>query len=255
MWFSDVTRSAQSQSARGSAVVASPTSDAATETATLLEEFAEVIAHEMRTPLAIVLGAVDTVLTHHTEGTSEKLHELLQMIRRNAELATLLLGRLGLARDIEAGTVALSKGPVDIGSLVEESVSDLRSVILGSHPVEVHVSEVPLVSADPTAAREIVFNLLSNAAKYSDAAAPIAVRVSAVDGFVEVVVQNHGSGVTPGDTNAIFEKYWQQDAGSAGAGLGLYISRGLARAHGGDITVQPASDRGSEFRLSLPIPA
>lgn len=63
------------------------------ETATLLEEFAEVIAHELKTPLAIVLGAAETVLSHDAEDTTDELREMLQMIHRNAELATLLLGR------------------------------------------------------------------------------------------------------------------------------------------------------------------
>lgn len=224
-------------------------------TATLLEEFAEVIAHELKTPLAIVLGAAETVLSRHEADTSEELRALLQMIQRNAELATLLLGRLSLARDIEADTVELSLETVDAGELVSESVSDLRQVILRDHPVEVTIGDTPLVRADPTAAREIVFNLLSNAAKYSADAAAIEVTVARVGGMVDVVVRNHGSGVTPGDTDAIFEKYWQHDGAGPGAGLGLYISRGLARAHGGEITVQPATERGSEFRLSLPAPA
>lgn len=222
------------------------------EVASLLEEFAEVIAHELRTPLAVVLGAAETALMRHVDGASPQLEELLRMIRRNAELASLLLGRLGLARDIEAGTVELHLQTVDIGQLVTESVSDLRQVILGDHPVEVTLSDAPLARADATAAREIVFNLLSNAAKYSADAAAIDVVVERDGDMVVVVVRNHGSGVTPGDTDVIFDKYWQQDHGSAGAGLGLYVSRGLARAHGGDITVEPATDQGSVFRLLLP---
>lgn len=213
------------------------------------------ISHEMGTPLAVVKLAADTALRQGPDATWDERQRILQVIRRNADLATLLLGRLGLARDIEAGTVELARETVDLGALVRESVSDLREVVLSEHPVEVTVTESPSVQADPTAAREIVFNLLSNAAKYSAEGASIEVTVTAVDGDVHVIVRNHGSGVTPGDTDQIFEKYWQQEEASAGAGLGLYISRGLARAHGGDITVQPAADAGSEFCLSLPLPA
>ncbi len=84
-------------------------------------------------------------------------------------------------------------------------------------------------------------------------AAPALVAVVG-DRSARVVVRNHGSGVTPGDTEHIFEKFRQLDATSPGAGLGLFISRGLARAHGGDLTVQPATDAGSEFELRLPLP-
>lgn len=76
------------------------------------------------------------------------------------------------------------------------------------------------------------------------------VRVGGVN--AEVVVRDHGSGVTPGDSQTIFDKFVQGDPGSPGAGLGLYISRGLARAHGGDLRVQPAETTGSEFVLTVP---
>lgn len=225
------------------------------EPASLLEDFSSIIAHELRTPLAIVVGASELALTGYADDVPPELERLLQMVKRNADLASLLLGRLCLARDVEAGTVELSLEPVDIGELVSQSVSDLREMILVDHEVNVTLADTPLVQADATAAREVVFNLLSNAAKYSSPGAPIEVTVALADGMVSVVVRNHGAGVTPGDTQAIFEKYWQADESRSGAGLGLYISRGLARAHGGDLEVQPATDEGSEFRLSLPVSA
>lgn len=218
----------------------------------VLEEFVSVIAHELQTPLSIVYSASEVVLDHG-EGCSPQLLELLEVIRRNALLASLMLRRLSVARDIEAGTVELVLERIDLGELVRESVSDLEHVFLRGHPIEVTVVESPLVPADPTAAREIVFNLLSNAAKYSDASAPIDVTIGTTDRMLRVVVRDHGPGVTPGHVSDIFEKYWQHDEGSPGAGLGLFISRGLARSHHGDITVQAAADGGSEFCLTLPL--
>lgn len=225
------------------------------EPTSLLEDFSSIIAHELKTPLAIVVGAAELALDEYADVVPPDLERLLRMIQRNADLASLLLGRLHLARDVEAGTVELAREPVDIGQLVSQTVSDLREIILVDHEVSVTLADTPPVQADATAAREIVFNLLSNAAKYSGQGAPIEVTVGAVDGTVSVVVRNHGAGVTPGDTEAIFEKYWQGEDSASGAGLGLYISRGLARAHGGDLEVQPATDVGSEFRLSLPVGA
>lgn len=66
-------------------------------------------------------------------------------------------------------------------------------------------------------------------------------------------VRNHGTGVTSGDTERIFDRPFQSDSGTSGAGLGLYISRGLARAHRGDITVRPTAEVGSEFKLRMPL--
>ena len=219
----------------------------------VLQEFASVVSHELRTPLAIVKSAAETAQKFQESLSHEEVAEYLAMIRRNSDLALLLLERIGLARDIEQGTVSLSKSRIDLAELVRESVKDLDVVLLSEHPTEVRAAEAVVVEADPTAAREIVFNLLSNAAKYSAEEAPIEVTVTAADGAAEVVVRNHGSGVTPGDSERIFHKFERLHEKGAGTGLGLFISRGLARAHGGDIRVQAAEDIGSEFILTLPL--
>ena len=220
----------------------------------LFEEFASTVAHELATPLAVIQTATETALHLGDEAGTEEQRHLLEVIRRNSTLAVLLLRRLGLARDVEAGTVALTLERLDLAQLVAESTDDLRTVVLDDHDVEVLVNEAPTVEADETAIREIVFNLLSNAAKYSESQAPIEVAVGTSDHVACVAVRNHGSGVTPGDTEHIFEKFRQLDETSPGAGLGLFISRGLARAHGGDLVVRPAADEGSEFELRLPLP-
>ncbi|MBW3619697.1 MAG: HAMP domain-containing histidine kinase [Actinobacteria bacterium] len=172
---------------------------------------------QLRTPIAIVHTAASTALVRHGDDVSEALRDILEMIRRNADLASLLLGRLGIARDIEAVTV----------------------------------SGAPSVRADPTAAREIVFNLLSNAAKYSSSAAPIEVTVGAVGDIVEVVVRDHGSGVTQGTPTPSSRSPGRGTGPHRGWGSGCTspaVSRGRK---GGDITVQPAAHEGSEFRLPL----
>ena len=92
----------------------------------------------------------------------------------------------------------------------------------------------------------------ATAAKYSAPKAPISVAMDRYNGSARMVVRNHGGGVTPGDGEHIFEKFFQADPGSSGVGLGLFVSRGLARAHGGEISVRPAQEIGSEFVLELP---
>jgi signal transduction histidine kinase len=226
-----------------------------TSSPSLLEEFAAVIAHELATPLAIIGMAADLALEHDATTSDTEHRRVLEMIQRNTKLAELLLRRLALARDVEAETVELDLSSVDLAQLVQQSVSDLRPVVMTNHPVSVNVEATPIVTADPTAAREIVFNLLSNASKYSHEDAAIDVTVCVRGATAVVVVRNHGSGVTPGNTGAIFEKFHRGETGAPGAGLGLFISRGLARAHGGDLTVQAADRVGSEFHLTLPLSA
>jgi signal transduction histidine kinase len=227
---------------------------APTAAPSLLEEFATTVSHELATPLAVIQTATETALHLGDAVGPDEHRRLLEVIRRNSNLAVLLLRRLGLARDVEAGTVILDLGAIDLAQVVTETVDDLRSVVLEGHEVEVAVTEEPVIEADETAVREILLNLLSNAAKYSPTHAPILVTVGAAGSTASVVVRNHGCGVAPEDNERIFEKYLQLDENSPGAGLGLFISRGLARAHGGDLSLRPAEREGSEFELHLPLP-
>ena len=221
----------------------------------LLEDFGAVFAHELATPLAIIDTAAQTALRHDGATSDVEHRKILEMIARNTKLAQMLVHRLALARDVEAHTVELDVSSVELALLVEESVGDLRPVIMSGHPVTVTIDSSPTIMADPTATREIVFNLLSNASKYSDDGAAIDITVGVRGDMAEVVVRNHGSGVTPGDSDAIFEKFRRGVTTAPGAGLGLFISRGLARAHGGDLTVEAADRVGSEFHLTLPLDA
>ena len=224
------------------------------EPLTELETFVALVAHEVRTPLAIVKTGVMTLAAIDAGETVEPgtREAVLAMVERNVDLAILLMDRMSLAREIENDTIVLTREEIDLVGLVTQSVDDLRSVFLRDHPVDIEAVEIVSVNADPTAVREIVFNLLSNASKYSARNAPISIAVDRFNGGARMVVRNHGGGVTPGDGEHIFEKFFQADCGSAGVGLGLFVSRGLARAHGGDITVRPAEAEGSEFVLQLP---
>lgn len=217
-----------------------------------LRELEAVIAHELAVPLSIIGTATTMALDLGSDGSEAEHRNLLEAIRRNHDLATHLLRRLSLARDIDVDQVELDLVPVDLPPLVREAVGDLRHGVLRDHRVEVVAADTPIIEADRSAVHEIVFNLLTNAAKYSARGAGITVAVGTSEAAAEVVVRNHGGGVTPGDTERIFGRFVQVNERSPGSGLGLYVSRGLARAHGGDLCVRPAADKGSEFRLTLP---
>jgi signal transduction histidine kinase len=217
---------------------------------TAIEQFLDVIAHEVRTPLAIARMAAETV---HTKELDEvERDRLLSMVLRNTDLALLLLDRMSLARDVEAGTVHLRLIPTDVAVLVRETVEDVSSLVLAEHPVLVEGPAHATAPVDATALREILLNLLLNAAKYSPPRSDIEVSVGTDDDEVTVVVGDHGEGVLDGDLERIFGQYVQLEAANSGVGLGLYISRGLARAHGGDLVARQRTCEGSEFVLRLP---
>ena len=219
---------------------------------TAVELFLDTIAHEVRTPLAIAKMAATTVVTRQELDEAER-ERLLAVVVRNTDLALLLLDRMNLAKDVESNAVHLLTEAVDLTTLVAETVGDLRLSVLEHHPVEVVGSSGVMIEADATAVREILLNLLLNAAKYSPDGAPIEVVVAGDSDEATVAVRDRGDGIAEADLEHMFGKYVQKRPGGGGVGLGLYISRGLARAHGGDLVARAGLEEGSEFVVRFPV--
>ena len=216
---------------------------------------APVLAHEVRAAIAVAIGAVEALrlVLLRAEVDRDEVRHLARVAERSNRLASRLLDRLELANDVDRGTVELTTRRTDLSRLVRDSVDDLADVVLPGHPVTVVTVGRVAVVLDDAAVREIVFHLLSNAGEYSAAGAGIDVSVEKDDTCVRVVVRDHGSGVPPGDGERIFRRSVQGDPRNPGLGLGLYVARGLALAHGGDLSLRAASASGSEFVLELPI--
>ena len=122
-------------------------------------------------------------------------------------------------------------------------------------PVVARVADgVPRVRGDRERLRQVLANLIDNAVKHSPHGAPVEVRAHALDGHVQVDVADEGPGVQPGDRRLIFEKFGRAGGGGArpGTGLGLYIARSIAEAHGGTLDVE-RTPRGATFALALPL--
>jgi two-component system sensor histidine kinase MprB len=132
---------------------------------------------------------------------------------------------------------------VDLGSLTRG-----REVILGG----VDSLEVP---ADQVKTRQIITNLISNAEKFSPPDTPIEIEVSRGTFYGEVSIRDHGRGVAADQHGALFKKFSRLGAPEPGSGLGLYICRQLARAHGGDVVYTDAEGGGARFSFRLPLPA
>lgn len=214
----------------------------------------DLVAHEIRTPFALIEGRA-RLLIHGTAGDDDA-QESLQSIHRNAVLGLLLLDRLRALRAVDEGRVNLNRLPLDVGEHVRRTAEMLSDAVLGPRPLEVRIDDGgPFTcETDPGSLRQIIFNLLANAALNTPAGAPIFVVVRSEDGEVEVVVRDDGHGVAPDDADQLFERFPRLSASRQGPGVGLYVSRGLARAHGGDLRAVPTedSDGGGIFVLSLP---
>lgn len=220
-------------------------------------EFLAAMSHELRTPLNAIGGYVDILSLGIHGPISEQQHEDLQRIRRSQEhLLGIINDLLNFSR-LEAGRVNYSIGTIALGEIIDA----VRPMIqLQANAKSIGVEWVAdreiLVEVDRQKTEQILVNLLTNAVKFTGTAGQV--RVSSRAGVEEVILEisDTGRGIAPEKLASIFEPFVQVGRSLAseheGVGLGLAISREIARAMGGDLTVESEVDRGSTFFLHLP---
>ena len=226
----------------------------AREAARRREEFVSLASHELRSPLTSVLG-FSRRLARRADRFDEQSREEIGLVVREAErMQATLEVFLDMAR-LEADRLVLDTDEVDLVELLSEEAAALR----GRHPhvrLQEHYPErAPLLESDPYRIRQVVTNLLDNAAKYGGPN-PIVDLSARVDGdYVEIGVRDRGPGIAPDDQPHVFERLYRgrSDAarGSKGLGLGLYISQQLAERLGGSLTFTSEPGAGTEFTFRL----
>jgi signal transduction histidine kinase len=212
-------------------------------------EFVAVAAHEFRTPLAAIIGVLSTLRTHGASLRAQVRIELIDGAAAQAERLARLVEDLLTVSRIEDGVLRLALSRTDARHLVSEATR--ASGAAGRVDVDLH--RVDPVVCDPDAVIRVLTNLLDNALKYSPEGARVAINVSQDDDRVRFAVRDSGPGVPEEAREAIFERFRRgEGSGKPGVGLGLYISRGLVRAHGGELSVGQAERGGAEFVFWLP---
>lgn len=215
-----------------------------------LEAVSGVLRHELSTPIAVARSALELLADDSDDPAT--VQQMVQVAQRNLRLAGHLLESLGRAEHLQTGRAELSWTQVDLGELVRECVADVGAVLVDRHEVGVTVERAIELPADPEAVRQILFNLLTNAAKFSPDGSPIEVTVTATGEHADVAVRDRGPGISPQDAERIFEAGQRLDPRAPGIGLGLFVARQLAHAHGGELHVKDAPG-GSRFVLHLPL--
>ena len=221
---------------------------------TLRSEFVSLVSHELRTPLAAVLGAARTLRQRAPDLTPEQRKTFVEIISDEAERLGTLVGEVLDTSRIDAGTFSYSFADVDAGALVREAAT-AASTGHGAKVVTRVPDGLPAVRGDRGRLRQVLANLIDNAIKYSPDGEPVEVRVNRLAGTLAIDVIDSGAGIAGEDQRAIFEKFGRVrgTASKPGAGLGLYIARAIAEAHGGSLSVTSTPGRGSTFTLSLPL--
>jgi heavy metal sensor kinase len=228
------------------------------ESFTSLRRFTADASHELKTPLMVLRAGVERAMTDPRASTEalQALEEVLQEIHRMSELVDNLLT---LARADE-GRAILAVDPQDLRDLVSEAAE--TTGILGEAPgiaVRLELPEQPVVLAvDRSRIRQLLLNLVTNAIKYTPAGGRVSLGLVDQGEAVAIVVGDNGTGIPAADLPHIFDRFYRVDAARsrtgerAGAGLGLAITKWIAEAHGGTITVQSRPGRGTVFTVTLP---
>jgi signal transduction histidine kinase len=222
---------------------------------TMRADFVSLVSHELRTPMASVIGSARTLQARWRELSSEHRDAFLALIADETDRLAGLVGEVLDTSRIDAGTFTYSFADLDLTGLVEETVA---AADLGQDAVEVVARiprALPLVRGDGVRLRQVLSNLIDNAIKYSPEGELVEVRATAVNGRVVVDVTDRGTGIAPRDQRLVFEKFGRVSGTSAkpGSGLGLYIARAIAEAHGGQLEVTSAPGLGATFTLTLPV--
>ncbi|MCW5831505.1 MAG: GAF domain-containing protein, partial [Labilithrix sp.] len=220
----------------------------------LREEFAAMVAHDLRNPIQSMLLQLELLRSDAEQGKPTSDAALDRLDRIGARLARMAGDLLDTTR-IELSRVPLSRVPLDLAEATRALVDRVRATI-GDHAIEVHVTG-PLETAlvDPTRFDQVLTNLLENAGKYSASGTTVEVEVRAVDDGVEIAVTDRGAGIAPDELPKLFDRFYQAQRArerKSGLGLGLYITKGFVEAHGGRIDVESAVGRGSTFRVWFP---
>lgn len=220
----------------------------------LRADFLSMLVHDIKAPLTVILGYVE--LLGDPPGSLAMLEETLPRIRESGEqIHGLVSNFLDLSR-IESGRLRLDPRPIDLGELVQEVVEQYvprarRKRISLSHDRR---GRTP-VSADAPQLERVITNLLGNAIKYTPADGRVTVTTAAGNGAATIAVQDTGPGVPAELLPHLFEKYRRarESRRVEGTGLGLFIAKTIAEAHGGRIAVETAPGAGSTFSVSLPL--
>jgi len=220
----------------------------------LRADFVSLVSHELRSPMASVIGASRTLQSRWRELQPDQRAAFLALIAdETTRLASLIDDVLDTSR-IDAGTFTYRFSDVDLEALVRDAVAAAQ-VGQDEVPLVARVaSGLPKVRGDLERLRQVLGNLIDNAVKYSPLGEPVDVRAAQVDGAVHISVNDRGPGIDVEDQRLIFEKFGRVAAGNSkpGTGLGLYIARSIAEAHGGALTVASAPGRGATFTVALP---
>ena len=224
-------------------------------TETLRQNLMADVSHELRTPLTILEGNLRAVLDHVY--TLDEV-EIANLYSQTQHLIRLVndLRELSLA---ESQQLPMEMQPADLNLIISETLQSLEPLALEKGiSLKYQAEELPELSMDSNRIRQVLFNLTTNAIRYTPEGGEISIKTSVQPGNVRVAVQDNGEGLEPDQLNAVFDRFYRSDKSrsreTGGTGLGLAIVKAIVEAHGGQVSASSqGKNLGSTFEFSLPI--
>lgn len=220
----------------------------------LKDDFLSLVSHELRTPLTTIHGGSYLLMESGLDLEQETRSEILtDIFSESKRLANLVENMVQLA-NIRAGRFKIDSEPINVRLLIQRS---LRGIDANSSGRPIRIADVQdvLATGDVDSLDQVVRNLVQNAIKYVPDDSPIDISADTQDDVVVISVRDYGRGVDPQDLPLLFDRFQRgrDKATTAGMGLGLYLSRMIVEAHGGQLWLELPEDGGSRFRFSLPV--
>ena len=223
-------------------------------------EFVATVSHELRTPLAAIYGSAQTLQREDLTLDPETRARLLEVITTESDRLTRIAGDILLANTLASGRLRLDHKRVDVASLAEEVVGEVRAAFVDRHDIRIELSGTEgtgEIVADRDRLRQILINLLDNAVKYSPNGGHVRLELEARANGIRFAVSDEGIGIPASELPQIFGKFYRVDPalsrGVRGTGLGLYICRELARRMQGHVSVESREGEGSTFYVDFPV--
>ncbi len=224
----------------------------------LKDEFLATLSHELRTPLTSILGWASLVRNGEVEGPN--VDRALETIERNARSQARLIDDLLDVSRIITGNLRLDLRPIDLAPIVDAAIDGLRPTA-GAKQIQLHShsdTKGCLVRGDPNRLRQIIWNLLLNAIKFTPRAGSVTVRLKCIEPHAQLIVSDTGEGISAEFLPYAFDRFRQAEGSMSrrqgGLGLGLAVVRHLVELHGGNVRAESGGEgQGSTFTVDLPL--
>ncbi len=224
----------------------------------LKDEFVATVSHELRTPLTSMMGFLEMIREGEAGETTAEQKRFLAIVYRSSERLQRLVGDLLFVARLDANGLQLHFATMDVVAVVGEAVESVAPLARSRDlELQAELQPVPPVTGDSERLAQLVGNLISNALKFTPRGGRVTVRTFTDERSAVIEVEDTGVGIPAGEQSRLFQRFFRSSTATEqaipGTGLGLVISRAIAEAHGGRISVDSEAGVGTRFRVELPL--